>query len=275
MQRKSSVMNPLPSLILLIICESHYLIRTSCFIHYPQYLLREFAGTSFASCDEKDPCRGLEVDLCLTQIVIAIKNEPKYTNRTRSEVIESGIEKQCAAFKRAGSCFETYAKNCATEEQRQFLKRLRNAAVRVKDEYCTTGTSLRSSYIKYGPCLRSVIKDPSHQCLIDLQAVTEYVTEAGRKDRIDLVCCALHRVKKCLSREVEKSCTSDSIDFIKRVGQAFGSRVIGIVCQEFEDPENPTCRMLPPIGSKPKGTDSTSVINKLIRTYTNNAPPNF
>lgn len=209
---------------------------------------------------QSPPCHLFEVDLCISNVVGFTKED-----RTKSEEVQH--EKQCAAITKADTCLRNYTRFCVTPLQQQLLNLVFDGVHRIQREYCVKGSNLRESYLKHVPCLRSVVQDPLNPCTKDLQLMVEEVTEAQWIRRSNYACCAYHRVGSCFSRQVERSCGRETADFSKDLIRKLVSRIPDIRCKDLTT-RSPICQELPSFGTDPKGGQSTSVINKLVRTYT-------
>ena len=179
-------------------------------------------------------------------------------------------ERQCTSLSRMDTCLRNYTRHCATPLQQELFNLLFNGIRRVKHEYCAPDSELRSLYLKHVPCIRSVVRDPANPCMKDMQVLGEVVTEARWNKRADYACCGYHRVGRCLSQQVERACGDETSDFGKKMLRKIVSRLPEIRCRDLTE-KSAVCRELPPFGSSPKGGQSTSVINKLIRTYTSSS----
>ena len=194
-----------------------------------------------------DPCRGLEVDICMTHLTAFFKGG------------------QCVVLNRADDCLRAYTRQCMTKVQQQLFNIAFNGIERVEQEYCKQGSVLQTSYREHVPCLRSVMRDPQNPCVKDLQVMAEAVTGAAWHKRINYACCAYHRVGACMAKQITRACGKKTTDFIKTMARKLASRLPDIRCREQKDQGSAVCRELPPFGSSPRGGNTTSVITKLIR----------
>ena len=189
-----------------------------------------------------------------------------YSTGPKSE--EAQHQRQCTAISKADTCLRNYTRVCTTSVQQQLFGLVFNGIRRINHEYCGSRSELRDAYLRNVPCLRSVLRDPLNPCMKDLQLMGEEVTEAGWNRRINFACCAYHRVGRCMVQQITRSCGSETADFVKDLIGKLVSRIPEIRCRDLTA-RSPVCQQLPPFGTNPKGGKSTSVINKLIRTYTN------
>lgn len=213
---------------------------------------------------QSPPCHLMDVDICVSHLV-------GFTDERagpRSEQVQ--YQKQCSAIQKSDTCLRNYTRVCATPPQRQMFNLMFDGIRRIHYEYCREGSELRESYVKHVPCLRSVVRDPMNPCMKDLQLMAEVITESPWTGRIDLTCCSYHRVGQCMRNQIERACGDESADFVQNMLRKVAGRILEIRCRDFTQ-RNQACRRLPPFGTNPKGGKSTSVINKLIRTYTSPA----
>lgn len=178
-------------------------------------------------------------------------------------------ERQCTALSRMDSCMRNYTTHCTTPLQEHLVNMGLSGVRRIQQEYCSPGSELRQTYLKHVPCLRSVLKNPANPCMKDLNVMGEVVTEAKWNKRVNYACCGYHRIGSCLRREVTRACGPETMDFVRTMAKKLMSRLPEIRCRDLTE-DSPVCSELPPFGSNPKGGRSTSVVNKLIRTYTGN-----
>ena len=151
--------------------------------------------------------------------------------------------------------------------QRELIGFVTEGSTRLLNEYCTSGTQLRQSYLKHAPCLNQAQKG-QRTCVKDLQAALEIVSSVEWDRRIPAGCCSYRRFQVCAENLVETRCGKDAVEFMNILLRMALSRLPDIICQGY-GPQNSECRqLLPPLGTTPKGARSNSVLSRLFSAYT-------
>jgi len=206
-------------------------------------------------------CHLREMDLCAASLLVFTQG-PQGVGTT-----EKDLDRQCSFIKETDTCIRNFTKNCMTEQQQQLANFMFDGTSKLQKDYCTPGSALRKGYLKHSACLNIVQKEQK-PCIKDLQVSFEEVTSAKWNMRTGLACCAYRRVRTCTENLMKEKCGEGAIDFFTDLSQAMLGRLPELMCDEFTL-DSPTCKQLPPPGSAPKGSRSTSILNRLLSAYTN------
>lgn len=186
-------------------------------------------------------------------------------------VTDNDLNKQCGYLREADTCLKNFIKRCTTPLQRQMVTFMGEGSMDLLDDYCKPGTELRKAYLKHATCLNSAQKSHQKACIKDLQASFETLTTTSPDNwqkRIPIGCCTYRRFEQCIDNQVEKKCGKEALNFINMVLKRAFSRMPDMVCRNYK-PEGKECAaILPPVGTLPKGSKSTSVVSRLFSAYT-------
>ena len=189
------------------------------------------------------------------------------TAKTGIATGDNELDKQCGYIREADSCLRNFTRRCTTPTQRELISLVTEGSQRLMKEYCTKGSKLRQSYLKHATCLNQATRGQKG-CIKDLQAAFEVITSVEWDKRIPAGCCAYKQLTKCTETLIESKCGKEAVDFTKTLLRMALSRLPDIVCQGH-GPQTNTCKaILPPPGTPPKGSRSSSVLSRLFSAYT-------
>jgi len=209
-------------------------------------------------------CHLREIDLCLAAAIS--------TQKLQTTIPEN--KKQCTAMREQRECLKNFTNRCGTKTIKGLVKSVSDSgekSEKVKSfiqAFCTdTDTSEDvKDFLKHAPCLNTAQKSARSGCLKDLTvALDKIITSTNIEIRVPGMCCAFRRTEKCFKDIVREKCGQASMKYLNQLESSV-SRIPNIFCREFK-PDTPQCKqILPPIGTKPSGQKSQSVISRLLNT---------
>lgn len=179
------------------------------------------------------------------------------------------INKQCTHLRDADTCLRNYTRRCMTGLQRELVNLASNSSIGMLNEYCSRGSQLRINYLKHSKCLNEVYRKDQRTCTRDLQASLELLTSASELTgkRAQLGCCTYRKFELCLSGAIEKRCGKDAQLFAGDIVRRASSRLPEVLCRPYR-PDSQECRaLLPNANATPKGPKSSSILSRLLSTY--------
>ncbi|XP_022698849.1 uncharacterized protein LOC111266005 [Varroa jacobsoni] len=201
-----------------------------------------------------DRCHLRELDLCVATGAGANK----------IPTTEAEVDKQCGIMQEVNECFGNYTKACATPIQRELIALVSEGAHDVQKQFCTSGESLRTEYLKHAPCLAKS-QPQGRKCLNDVQAGLEKIEEAKFADRVSTACCTYARYQSCTTKAIDAACGPAAVEHGKLLIKLATADLLDVMCQSFLN--NPVCdSLLPPPGTKAKG-NSKSIVSRLFNAY--------
>uniref|UniRef100_T1K939 DUF19 domain-containing protein n=1 Tax=Tetranychus urticae TaxID=32264 RepID=T1K939_TETUR len=207
-------------------------------------------------------CHLRELDLCAATLLVFTQNPSGIATN------DVELDKQCGYLKEADMCLKNFTRKCATSLQRDLITFITEGSTRLLNEYCTSGSQLRQSYLKHSECLNQATQANRKTCIKDLQLALETVSQVDWDQRIPTGCCAYRRFQECTETQVEAKCGSEAVEFMDIILRMSLSRLPDIVCPSY-NPKTDQCKaLLPESGATPKGPKSNSVLSRLFSAYT-------
>lgn len=226
-------------------------------------MLLSFSWTSTNVGAQGQTCHLRELDLCATSLLVFTQSPGGLATS------EQEVNKQCVHLRDADTCFRNYTRRCMTPIQREVVTFASNSSLQLLNEYCTRGSSIRTSYLKYSQCFNQIQKKEQRSCTRDLQASLELFAgssnEAGK--RFQLACCTYRRFQSCLGGQIEKKCGKEAFAFVTNLVRRATSRLPETMCRQYK-PDGQECKsLLPKPGTLPKGAKSNSIVSRLLSAY--------
>jgi len=206
-------------------------------------------------------CHLRELDLCAATLLVFTQSPSGIATG------DNELDKQCGYLKEADTCLRNYTRRCTTPLQRELVTFITEGSTRLMKDYCTRGSQLRQHYLKHATCLNQATRGQKG-CIKDLQAAFEVITSVEWDKRVPSGCCAYRQFMKCTENLIESKCGKEAVEFTKILMRIALSRLPDIMCQGY-GPNTSTCKsLLPPPGTLPKGSRSSSVLSRLFSAYT-------
>lgn len=219
------------------------------------------AVASYASAQS---CHLREVDLCVATMIFHYQGNGV-------PVDESGVSQLCESIAETSQCLGNFTSKCMTPVQREVLELVTEGSQATVKDFCSSGSELRSKFLKHAQCLGEVHgEDQMKNCMVDMQVAVETVTTTEFKKRIGTLCCGFRRLVDCSETLTEKKCGHDAVLMARTVAELAVTNLPDVVCKSF-DPNSAECKsLLPPSGTTPKGTGSSSQLARLLATALGN-----
>lgn len=184
---------------------------------------------------------------------------------------EQEINRQCVQLREADNCMRNYTRRCMTQMQREVVYFAANSTLRLMQEYCTRGSSLRNNYLKHAQCLNQIQKKEQKSCFKDLQNSIELLTSNGAgietNKKLQLGCCTYKRFEACLGGQMEKRCGKEALTFVNGLVRRATSRLPETMCRPYKHENQECVVLLPKPGIAPKGSKSSSIVSRLLSAY--------
>ncbi|GIY36659.1 uncharacterized protein CDAR_372991 [Caerostris darwini] len=98
----------------------------------------------------------------------------------------------------------------------------------------------------------------------------EKVSESKFDKRVGTLCCGFRRFLECGEKLTERKCGREAVEMGQTIAELAVTELPNVVCHSF-DPNSNSCKaLLPPKGSTPKGTQSSSQLARLLATALGN-----
>ncbi|PRD24653.1 UNVERIFIED_CONTAM: hypothetical protein NCL1_43127 [Trichonephila clavipes] len=209
-------------------------------------------------------CHLREVDLCVATMIFHYQGSGVPTD-------ESGVEQLCESIEETTQCLRNYTSKCMTPVQREVLQLVTEGSQATVKDFCSPGSELRAKFLKHAKCLGEVHADDSmRECMVDMQVAVETVTTTNFDKRVGTLCCGFRRFLDCGEKLTEQKCGREAVEMGRTVAELAVTELPNVVCNSF-DPNSSSCQaLLPPKGSTPKGTQSSSQLARLLATALGN-----
>uniref|UniRef100_A0A2L2YUC2 Secreted protein n=1 Tax=Parasteatoda tepidariorum TaxID=114398 RepID=A0A2L2YUC2_PARTP len=209
-------------------------------------------------------CHLREVDLCIATMIFHYQGSGIPTD-------ESGVSQLCESIDETSQCLRNFTNKCMTPVQREVLNLVAEGSEATVKDFCTQGSELRAKYLRHSRCLGEVhAEDQMRDCMVDMQVTVETVTTTKFDKRVGTLCCGFRRFLECGEKLTEQKCGREAVEMGRTVSQLAVTELPGVVCNSFDPNSNQCQALLPPKGSTPKGTQSSSQLARLLATALGN-----
>ncbi|GFT94296.1 uncharacterized protein NPIL_607711 [Nephila pilipes] len=174
---------------------------------------------------------------------------------------EDQVKKLCSNMDEAYKCAEEFQNKCMTPLQLETMGFLAEGAQVVYRDFCTEGSKLRADYLKHSKCIDDASKtDEAREYYSYVEAALEDLQEKAPNDRLPTTCCGYQWLNDKFNKYGSDKCGQEAMDAFHNVVEMAVSSLPNVLCSGFQ-PEGKQCTaVLPPAGSKPKGTIKNSHI---------------
>ncbi|XP_035232589.1 uncharacterized protein LOC118204368 [Stegodyphus dumicola] len=209
-------------------------------------------------------CHLREVDLCVATMIFHYQGSGVPTD-------ESGVAQLCESIDETSQCLRNFTNKCMTPVQREVLELVTEGSQKTVNDFCSPGSELRAKFLKHAKCLGEVHGDDTmRDCMVDMQVAVETVTTTKFDKRIGTLCCGFRRFLDCGEKLTEQKCGREAVEMGRTIAELAVTELPNVVCNSF-DPNSSQCQaLLPPKGSTPKGTQSSSQLARLLATALGN-----
>lgn len=168
---------------------------------------------------------------------------------------EEQVKNMCSKMDEAYKCAEEFQNKCMTPMQLETMGFLTEGSLKVYDDFCKEGSELRTEYLKHAQCIDESSKtDEAKESYSYIEAALEGLSEKAPSDRLPTACCGYALLVKNSRKMGEEKCGKEAVDAFHNVVEMAVSALPNVMCSGF-DPEGQQCKkVLPPPGTKPKGT---------------------
>jgi len=220
-------------------------------------LVLAICGTGYVYAQS---CHLRELDLCAATLVVFIQN-PNGLAQT-----EKDVDKMCTHIREAETCLRNYTRRCTTKLQQELIDFVAVGGQKLYDDFCTSGTPLRTSYLKNAKCLNDAQKD-QRRCMKEMQSKIDVLVTVEWDKRIPSLCCLLRRLDNCIRTTTEAKCGLEAVEFGNQLMSRVAGRIPNLICSKFP-PDGQECKSIldSPL-PKQKGKQPSSILQRLFSAY--------
>ncbi|KFM78498.1 hypothetical protein X975_19975, partial [Stegodyphus mimosarum] len=166
---------------------------------------------------------------------------------------EDQVKKFCEDMEKAQKCAEDYQNKCMTPMQLETMGFLMEGSITVYKDFCQEGSQLRTEYLKHAKCMDEASKtEEAKNYYSYVEASLEDLSDKPPEKRLPIACCGYQWLTAKSDQLGREKCGQEAVDAFHNVVEMAISALI--LCSGF-DPEGSQCtEVMPPLGSKPKGT---------------------
>lgn len=140
-------------------------------------------------------------------------------------------QKACKTVGQVGTCMMKYTRRCTSEIQEKTFLWASKAIVNQYSEICSDDSGEgKKELIKNGRCLNKLLQQ-KNGCGTDLRNGIEVFLTTNYRKRITLLCCAFKRFEDCMTKSLNSTCDSDSIDYAMKLYNGITGGLIDVLCQ--------------------------------------------